>query len=189
MESQRFHAPTGRAFRWKYVNCLMTFVIGQLFLRLLGHFDFRRADLFDFDGRGAVHVTLISVERDFPAHFQLLLFERAVFEPELHGAFGIADRRAIAAPGPASECEHRFGGFLRQFAGQSAAIFGEVLCARREFRCLSRWRFEGSRCHGPETRRPLRGFKFREGLPAALGIADRRLVTLQDGLRGRVTPS
>ena len=72
---------------------------GQLLLRLLRHVQLRCADILDFDGRGAINVHVVVVEGHLALHLELELRERAVLEPELHGPFGIADGRAVAAQG------------------------------------------------------------------------------------------
>src|SRR2546422_7347835 len=83
----------------------------QLFLRLVGHVHFRRADVLDLDGGGAIYVNVVSVEVDRALHFEFILREHAVFDPEFHRAFGIAGCGCVADSRPVPDSAQYFRSF------------------------------------------------------------------------------
>src|SRR4051794_4055999 len=60
---------------------------GQLLLRGLGQFQFRFADVLDFNGGGPVHIEVVAVETGYGSLKMDFIFrERTVLQPEFDGA-------------------------------------------------------------------------------------------------------
>src|SRR6266487_4404969 len=94
---------------------------------------FGRADLFDFNRRGAVHVKFIAVEVHFAGHLKLEFGQRAVLDPKLHRPFGVADR---------PEPELRLRPFFGQVACIDVALLLQFFGSSREFGGLRSRHFE-----------------------------------------------
>src|SRR6266566_9260043 len=123
----------------------------QFLLGFCGHLDFCRANIFDFNGGGAVVIEFVAVEAYGAFDLDLVFAQYAVFEPELHRAAGIADGGAFPLPG--SKGKQLFSAGLSQIAGESVTVFLEVFGARGDISGLLGRGFEASESHGNKPRR------------------------------------
>src|SRR5882672_11402313 len=117
----------------------------QLFLCALRHFNLRGADVLDFDRCGAVNVAVVAIEADFACYFEFVFRQFTVLKPELHGTFGVADRRAVTASRSWSEGEECLRPVFRQVPGIRVAISLKIFRCGCEIGGLHGRRLEVSR--------------------------------------------
>ena len=124
--AQRFIAGLWREHKTSPVRDERTHLLAslQFLLRCFRHVYFGRADLFDFNRRGAVHVKFIAVEVHFAGYLKLKLGQRAVLDSKLHRPFGVADR---------PEPELRFRTVFGEIARIDVAVLLQFFGGSREF--------------------------------------------------------
>jgi RNA polymerase sigma-70 factor, ECF subfamily len=154
--------------------------LGEFLFGGFGDVYFGRADVFDFDGGGAVDVAVVAVEADFAFGFVFVFGEGAVFDPEFDGAAGAADFDAVATAAAAEGGEIFLGGFFGEVAGDDVAFLFEFLGAFGEFLGLLGGGGEVAKHRGPETRETFLAFDFGDGFPISILVGHGAFFALDD---------